>query len=120
MAWLNTIEKGREVTRGASSDDKPALPDIDPYEYMIELLLQVGPVELSWSNLEAWHRMTRMGLNEWELRTIHRLAVVYTRSSREYHGTKAISPYIPETQVSSIESKIRESLRAPLGNKGIK
>tara|TARA_R110000772_G_scaffold268452_1_gene395608 strand:+ start:38556 stop:38861 length:306 start_codon:yes stop_codon:yes gene_type:complete len=98
----------------------PELPDIDPFAYIIDLLMEVGPVELSWSDLEAWNRMTRMDLDEWELRTIHRLASVYTRSSREYDDSKSISPFVPETPTAKIESKIRDSLRQPIGGRGMK
>ena len=117
---MNSREKGREKLRGESLTETPELPDVGPYAYLIDLLLEVGPTNLTWSDLEAWNRLLGWFLNHWELRMIHRLGVVFTGAKNEYEGTKAVSPFVPSAPIEKIEQSIKDSLRQPLNNKGVR
>jgi len=95
------------------------MPEIGPYSYVINMLMDVGPIDLTWKDLESWNRITQMNINGWEFRTLKRLANIYTANSRSYSGLDSISPFVQESGGEKLERNVRSALHQPLG-KGIK
>ena len=82
-------------------------------------MFEVGPFNLTWSDLKAWNEITGYELGYWELITTKRLARIYHNSFQEYDNTKSISPFVSEKHISKVEKSMRETLRQPLGHKGM-
>lgn len=121
MAWLNTCDKGQQKSRRESLDeDKLELPDVDPFAYILDYVVEVGPIDLTWSDLKAWNEITGYQLSYWELITIKALAVTYTSSSRSYDGTKEVSPFVQVAPTAKLESSIRSALREPISGRGLR
>lgn len=95
------------------------MPAIGGYDYIIEMLLDVGPINLTWSDLRSWDKLTGMKANAWEFRTLKRLANIYTANSKIYNGSKDISPFVQESTGTKTQTSIRDTIRKPL-SKGIK
>jgi hypothetical protein len=56
----------------------PIMPDIAPFSYIIDLLVQIGPSEVTWQEISSWCSLTGIKLSVWESNTIKRLSTIYT------------------------------------------
>lgn len=95
------------------------MPEIGPYHYVIDMLLDVGPIDLTWSDLKSWNKITSIKANSWELKTLKRLADLYTSNSRKYSGSKDVPPFVQKTEGKKLDTNIKGSIRESLG-KGMK
>ena len=69
------------------------MPDIAPFSYVIDLLVQIGPSEVTWQEISSWCSLTGIKLSVWESNTIKRLSTIYTSCANRYHDSTAVSPY---------------------------
>ena len=84
LAYLSTPGKDKkEVSRGELLESEPLMPEVGPHLYIIDILMDVGPIDLTWNDLKAWNEISQMELNIWEFQTVKRLANIYTSSFRE-------------------------------------
>ena len=93
----------------------PIFPDIAPFDYVIDLLSQIGPTEVSWTELKAWQDLTGISLDYWELNTIRNLSILFSNKFQEYNNTNISSPYrdidLPSVDQKAIQSLLRNDQR---------
>ncbi len=87
----------------------PIFPDIAPFDYLMELLGQIGPMEVSWSELKAWRDLTGITLDYWEVSTIRQLSVLFTNKFHEYNDTNISSPY-RDVDIAAVDQKQIQSM----------
>ena len=115
LAWLHTKPEGSPVrTRyQLQKSDSPylSLPEVGG-EYIIDLLLDVGPgmaghlgmVPISATELRAWSQGTATELEPWEFSTLLDLSAVFVSSARVYEGSSEMAPDL-STYERSMEIK---------------
>lgn len=102
MAWLNAapeveLRKG-ETKRETKSrqqvllagDFEPEMPDLAWGKYLIDYLLEVGPVmaagmgsaPITFTELGQWQAQLGLRLSPWEVRTLRRLSLEYNSESQ--------------------------------------
>jgi hypothetical protein len=102
MAWLNAtpeveLQKG-ETKRETKSrqqvllagDIEPEMPDLAWGKYLIDYLLEVGPVmaagmgsaPITFTEIRNWREEIGLRLNSWEVRTLRRLSLEYNSESQ--------------------------------------
>lgn len=87
------------------------MPDIAPFSYVIDLLSQIGPSEVTWQEISSWCSLTGIKLSVWESNTIKRLSAIYTSCANRYHDSTAVSPY-KSIEAPTIEDDVlRQALR---------
>ena len=111
MAWLNTTEKDRSQPRIKLLEGEPSLPDIGPHQYIIDLMQDVGPIDLTWTELKSWITLTGIDLCAWESRIIMRLSHIYQSHMNQYNNTKATSPYVEVIEGEALQSNIKSILK---------
>lgn len=88
------------------------MPDIAPFSYIIDLLVQIGPSEVTWQEISSWCAITGIDLSVWESNTIKRLSAIYTSCAQRYHDSTAPSPYksleAPKTDDDAIKAALRQ------------
>ena len=113
-AWLVSRSKGATKARIESVID-PIFPDIAPFDYLIDLLSQIGPSEINWVDLRAWQEITGIQLNYWEINVIRNLSILFTNKYQEYNNTNISSPYrdidTPTVDAKAIQSLLRSDQR---------
>jgi len=99
------------------------LPDIDPaLTYLIGWLMEagpmsaagIGPVPLTWLDLDAWQRCTGVRVQPWEARLLRRLSGDYLDELNNAEAHDAPAPWIPESTVerrTKVATHIRNILR---------
>lgn len=87
------------------------MPEIAPFSYVIDLLVQIGPSEVTWQEISSWCSLTGITLSVWESNTIKRLSAIYTSCANKYHDSTAVSPYksieAPKVNDDDIKSALR-------------
>jgi len=77
--------------------------------------MQIGPMDITWPDLKAWHDLTGIYLDYWELHTIKKLSTLFTNKFQEYNDTNVSSPYrdvdIPSVDQAAIQSMLRNDQR---------
>jgi hypothetical protein len=87
------------------------MPDIAPFSYVIELLSQIGPSEVTWHEISSWCDLTGIKLSVWESNTIKRLSTIYTSCANRYNDSTAVSPY-KSIEVPAIDDDaVKQALR---------
>jgi hypothetical protein len=102
MAWLNAtpeveLRKG-ETKRETKSrqqvllagDIEPEMPDLAWGKYLIDYLLEVGPVmaagmgsgPITFTEIRSWRKELGLRLSPWEVRTLRRLSLEYNSESQ--------------------------------------
>lgn len=87
------------------------MPEIAPFSYVIDLLSQIGPTEVTWQEISSWCSLTGIKLSVWESNTIKRLSAIYTSCAQRYHDSTAPSPFRSVEAPKSIDDKIKAALR---------
>lgn len=100
---------------------KPQMPP-NPMPHLTAQLIEIGitqaggmgPVPLSWQEIEAWRRCTGARLSRWELRLIRSLSVAYIAESRRAESDTCPPPWRGE--VTEREREVEDArLRMVLG-----
>jgi len=87
------------------------MPDIAPFSYVIDLLSQIGPSEVTWQEISSWCALTGIKLSVWESNTIKRLSAIYTSCANRYHDSTAVSPYKSIEAPTIDDDAVRQALR---------
>lgn len=120
LAWLHaTPEKSKESRlkrfKGLDENDsRLSLPDIETEyaaTYVVELLHEaglmlhsgMGPVPLSWSEIQNWLTATGRELPLWEKLTIKRLSEEYVAELSMSHARDREQPYVKPTDTEGEE-----------------
>ncbi len=123
LAWLHAVPEGSktrksrlEKAREQGGDDHPDLvfPDVDTeYSagYLIEYLQEaglmssngMGPVSLSWQEIDAWCNRTGAEPSTWELLTIKTLSETYVSELAKASARDYPRPYTPVVQEEEVD-----------------
>lgn len=84
------------------------MPDPGPAGYMIEHLMDagpalhtgMGPVPLSWVEIESWQRGAGIALTPWEAQTMRRMSLAYVSEQHAAQETDAPPPYAAAPDVA--------------------
>lgn len=116
-------EPGRLSRLAALADGvQPDLPDIDhALSHFVEWLMEAGPVSaagmgpvpLTWRDLEAWQRCIGVTLRPWESRLLRRLSMDYLTELQKAEAHDAPRPWIPET-TDERRTKVAKHIRSIL------
>jgi len=87
------------------------MPDIAPFSYVIDLLAQIGPTEVTWQEISSWCNLTGIKLSAWESNTIKRLSSIYTSCTQRYHDSTAPSPFRSVEAPRPVDDAIKAALR---------
>ena len=87
------------------------MPDIAPFSYVIDLLVQIGPSEVSWQEISSWCALTGIELSVWESNTIKRLSMIYSSCAQRYQDSIAPSPYRSVDAPRPVDDAIKAALR---------
>jgi hypothetical protein len=87
------------------------MPDIAPFSYVIDLLSQIGPTEVTWQEISSWCNLTGIKLSAWESNTIKRLSSIYTSCTQRYHDSTAPSPFRSVEAPRPVDDAIKAALR---------
>ena len=87
------------------------MPDIAPFSYVIDLLVQIGPSEVSWQEISSWCALTGIELSVWESNTIKRLSMIYSSCAQRYQDSTAPSPYRSVDAPRPVDDAIKAALR---------
>lgn len=102
------------------------LPDIDPFEYMVEYFAEIGLAlssemgiaPLNWREVSAWSEMALRPLNHWEAETIVLASRAYVSAAREYDCKSIPSPIAdPQEQRKTVSNQLRAAFAALTGGK---
>ena len=112
-AWLTTSSKGAKSARIELMSNDPIMPDIAPFSYLIDLVVDIGIRDLTWQEIESWIRLTGIGLTAWEMRTIKKLSQLYQVCAQRFNDSVLPAPYRDvEADVSeTLEQDIKAALR---------
>ena len=119
LAWLNAVPEapptpkgpvkrkppGERKTRLQEMEAKgrePDLPDVGDAQYLIDYLMEIGPVSpagmgvdrISPRDLQAWQEMTGIELHLWESRTLRRLSGEYASESHRATAHDCPPPWL--------------------------
>ena len=133
LGWLHATPEGSKKTRLATfksaDENHPSLrlPEIEQEHaagYLIGLLHEaglmssngMGPVPLSWSEIESWIRCTELDLSLWERLTIKNLSEEYVGELSQATAKDRPAPFRhvedeEEIDRSAVENKILSVLR---------
>lgn len=133
MAWLNATPKpdersgrgkaDREPRRLSRVDQmkrdgvKPQLPP-NPMPHIVNRLVEIGltgstgmgPVPLSWLELDAWCRRTNVDLIPWEARLIRELSSAYIAEGRRAESENCPAPWraaVSRRELEAAEDRLR-------------
>lgn len=130
LAWLHATPEGAKKSRLASFKEADAehpsleLPDIEGDHnatYVVGLLHEaglmstngMGPVPLSWLEIEAWMRMTCRDLPLWERLTIRELSEEYVSGLVTAKDKNCPAPFAPareDVDREAVQNKIMSIL----------
>lgn len=131
LAWLHATPEGAKKSRLATfreeSEDHQhlRLPDLDEYgaAYIVGLLQEaglmsssgMGPLALSWTEIDSWLRCTGLDLSTWEKLTLKSLSEEYVTELVAAKERNRLAPYSPEPPEEldrvAIQDKILRILR---------
>lgn len=127
MAWLHAVPKPPDGSRRAKNahggtgisrydqakKDKivPAMPP-NPAPHIVARLLEIGitqptgmgPAPLSWGEIAAWQRLTRIALAPWESRLMRQLSIDYIGELSRAESENCPPPW--RTEVSEREKEL--------------
>lgn len=87
------------------------MPEIAPFSYVIDLLAQIGPTQVTWQEISSWCSLTGIRLSVWESNTIKRLSAIYTSCTQRYHDSTAPSPFRSVEAPRPVDDAIKAALR---------
>jgi len=87
------------------------MPEIAPFSYVIDLLTQIGPSDITWQDISNWCSITGIKLSVWESSTIKRLSAIYSSCAQRYHDSTAPSPYRSVEASRPVDDVIKAALR---------
>jgi hypothetical protein len=99
---------------------EPDLPYIDPaLELLVEYLFEAGPVSavgmgpvtLTWVDLEAWQRATGVSLHPWQARLLRQLSSEYLAESSIADAHDAPPPWDREPDRAKVANHIKRLFR---------
>ncbi len=98
------------------SGQEPAFPDIGEAGYLVDIWHDMGrvtsggmgPVPLSWSEMQSWQDLTGVVLQPWELQMIRLMSTAYAGQSADAQEADCPAPY------NVVESVDRESVEKRL------
>lgn len=136
MAWLHAVPKPHEGTKRAKSGVTPTLSRFDqmkrdgiapqmppnPMPNIIARLVEIGmtqaggmgPAPLSWSEIDAWRRITGIGISPMEGRLLRDLSIAYLGEMGRADSENCPPPWKGEVTSREIELETAR-LRAVLG-----
>lgn len=136
LGWLHSIPEGSKKSRvasfTASDENHPFLemPDIDTEcaaGYLVGLLHEaglmsssgMGPVPLSWTEINAWLQVTELELTVWERLTIKRMSEDYVGERCETDPNRP-APYSRRAEeaedLQDEREKVNDKIMSLLGN----
>lgn len=136
MAWLHATPKPPEGSRRAQNATAPKISRLDkmkmdgiapkmppnPAPHIVARLIEIGitettgmgPAPLSWREIDAWCRRTRVDLAPWEARVIRQLSLAYIAEGRRAESDSCPAPW--RTAITQRERDVDEAkLRMVLG-----
>lgn len=135
LAWLHAVPDGSKTRKSRYDTYKEAdpeslflqLPDLEGAEYIIGMLHEaglmlrtgMGPVPLSWQEIDAWMRVTETNPELWERILIKDLSEAYVGELHRASAKDSACPYMPEVEEQEVEdrrtavsNKLLEALRS--------
>jgi hypothetical protein len=118
LAWLHAVPEGSKKSRLTafrnSADDESTFlqfPDLDGAGYLVALFQEaglmlsngMGPVPLSWQEIEAWLRTTELQLSIWEKLTIREMSEAYVAELHKSADKHAVAPYAPAVDLNALD-----------------
>lgn len=130
LAWLHATPEGSKKNRLTAFKDQPGdddssflqFPDIGEADYLVALFHEaglmlsqgMGPVPLTWQEIESWLRTTELtALSVWEKLVIKEMSEVYVSELAKSSSKTAEAPYVPAVEPEDID---REKVAAKLGD----
>ena len=122
-AWLNSRAKDQKSSRASFLEDDDSivdrLPDVEPFNYIIELLSRIGVAmnsgsgvhAITWQELDAFMRSTSIRLNLWEAETIRKLSAIYANSVMRFDDKNVPAPFISGREKERIAGNLKSVLR---------
>lgn len=83
------------------------MPRLECGAHLVDFLWQVGPampggvgpVPITFSELQAWQQQTGCALGSWEVRTLRRMSVAYVAQAEDSRRRDCPPPWIPPAMV---------------------
>lgn len=132
MAWLHATPKPPEGSRRAKNADGAKISRLDqmkkdgitpkmppnPAPHIIARLIEIGitettgmgPAPLTWREIDAWCRRTRVDLPPWEARVIRQLSLAYIAEGRRAENESCPPPWraeVTQRELDVAEAKLR-------------
>ena len=119
---LSTRAKDQKKSRIDSigdSQDAQRFPDVEPFEYIIEILSTIGVAlnsgngvhSLTWQEINAFVVRTGLYLNLWESVTIKGLSAIYANSVLKYDNQDVMAPFKASDQQERIAVGMKSVLK---------
>lgn len=122
LAWLHATPEGSKKSRMTTFREADAehisltLPDIQGAEYIVGMLQEaglmstsgMGPVPLSWQEIEAWIRCAEVEPELWERLMVKELSEVYVGELNQASGKDRPSPYTPTQEKVDREAVVQK------------
>lgn len=115
-------DKKKRVSRIRDAEERGLeifLPDVEPdVLYLVDTLLDAGPtsaagmgfVPVTWTDLEAWSRVTGIELLPWEARLVRQLSAEWLAETDRSRSAKAPPPW-EHTEESAL-TRVAEDMRS--------
>ena len=87
------------------------MPDVEPFEYMISLIAEIGLSGITWGEIYHWMALSGVQLRLWEIKQIKKLSMMYHNYSQQYEGSSIPSPYRDIDTPSGMSESTRKQLR---------
>ncbi len=130
MAWLHAVPRPPEGTKRASQDKAPKLSRLDqmkrdgivphmppnPCPHIVARLIEIGITQpggmglapLSWREIEAWQRMTRVTIAPWEARLLRSLSLAYLAQLSRAESENCPPPFRVEVSQREMEIELNQ------------
>lgn len=130
LAWLNAAPEGSKKSRLASYKEVDEnsqflnMPELSGADYIITLLFEaglmsssgMGPLPLSWQEIESWLTTTERQLCLWERVIVKELSEVYVNEYIQASDKNRPAPYlhVDVTQIdrAAVVDKLKNALSA--------
>jgi len=133
IGWLHAVPKLKRGKPGEASrldmleqaGKEPDLPPAGPAAYLLSHLWEAGPVAhtgmgplpLSWQDLQSWQQMAGAVLLPWEARTLRRLSSEYLRAMRDGEAHDAPPPWAPDVTTAERREQVAKAVSAIFGGR---
>jgi hypothetical protein len=87
------------------------MPEIAPFSYIIDLLVEMGVSGLTWQEISSWCNLTGITLTMWESTTIKKLSAIYDSCAQRYNNAVVSAPYRSIEHEATEDDQIKLALR---------